>query len=208
MNPSTMHSRTPARGLRRTFLLRVASGLLAVLLAAPAPALAQNLIQFSVGSSTFTRYEVKDDGTGLRTLPLQAFGPHIYATTRSYPLVGRLFTYPAGLGNSNNVFVWCEATGQSKAVTDFQSPLQVLLSGMLWSNDGQDSFVSFLLSNSATGQSFTYRAHVSAADIAWGAGRCQIIFRSGGLVGVRSYFGHDRNRGWSVSDHISVTTEI
>jgi hypothetical protein len=135
-----------------------------MLLAAPAPALAQNLIQFSVG---YTRYEVKDDRTGLTTLPFPQTGaPFIYATTRSYPLVGRLFTYQAGLGNSNNVFVWCEATGQSKAVTDFQSPLGVYPSGRLWSNDGQDSFVSFLLSNSTTGQSFTCRAHVSATDIA------------------------------------------
>jgi hypothetical protein len=167
MTPSNAHPGTAARGLRRAFLLQAACSLFTVLIAAPAPALAQNVIQFTVSASTDSRYEVKDDRTGFRTLPFpQAPGPRINATTRSDYPGGRQFTYPAALGNNNNVFVWSEATGQSKAVTNIQGPLGVVSSGggMLWSNDGLDSFVSFILYNSTT--SFIYRAHVSATAIA------------------------------------------
>ena len=52
MTPSNTHPGTAARGLRRAFLLQAAGGLLAALLAAPAPALAQpDVIHFSVVTS-------------------------------------------------------------------------------------------------------------------------------------------------------------
>ena len=126
----------------------------------------QDLITFSVGYSTFTRYEVWDNGTGLRTLPFpQVPVNRINATTQSDYPGGRQYLYPAALGTNNNVWVWSEATGQSKAVTSIQGPLSVYINSILWSNDGLDSFVSFML-YSSTGQYYTYRAHVSAADIA------------------------------------------
>ena len=70
------------------------------------------------------------------------------ATTRSDYPGGRQYLYiSGGLGNTNNLFAWSEGTGQSKAVTSFQSPTTVSLSAALWSNDGLDSFVSFKLYN-------------------------------------------------------------
>src|SRR5262245_17888172 len=62
MTPSNTNLRTAARWPRRTLLLQAAAGLLAALLAAPTPAPAQGVIQFSVGFSTFTRYRVNDNG--------------------------------------------------------------------------------------------------------------------------------------------------
>jgi hypothetical protein len=53
MTPTNRHTGTAPRGSRRAFLLQAACGLLAALIAAPAPALAQGVIQFSVGASTF-----------------------------------------------------------------------------------------------------------------------------------------------------------
>ena len=48
MTPSNTHPGTAPLGLRRAFLMQAACGLITVLLAAPAPALAQNVIQFSL----------------------------------------------------------------------------------------------------------------------------------------------------------------
>jgi hypothetical protein len=77
----------------------------------------------------------------------------------------------AGKGHNQfslwTIMVWSEVSGQSKALTNFSGPLYVnSVPGARWSNDGQDSFVSFGLFNPTTGQAFIYRAHVSAADIA------------------------------------------
>jgi hypothetical protein len=175
MNPSNCHPCNAARGPWRAFLLRAACGLLTALLVAPAPALAQGLIQFSVGSSTFTRYQVGDDGTGRRTLPFpQTSQNKINATTRSDywngpQYVGRQYLYVGGDGSNTSsgvLMAWSEGTGQSKALTNFPSPYTVYLNLSLWSNDGLDSFVSFTLINTTTNQSYIYRAWVSAADIA------------------------------------------
>ena len=54
MTPSNSHPGAAARGPGPTFLLWATCGLLTYLLAAPAPALAQGLIEFSVGSGTYT----------------------------------------------------------------------------------------------------------------------------------------------------------
>jgi hypothetical protein len=78
--------------------------------------------------------------------------------------VGRQYLYVQP--NTGVLMVWSEATGQSKAVTNFQSPFGVFFGHSRWSNDGLDSFVSFALTNNSTRQSLLYRAHVSAADIA------------------------------------------
>jgi hypothetical protein len=165
MNPSNKHPGTAARGLRRTFVLLAASGLLTALLAAPGPALAQGLIEFSVGASTYTRYQVWDNGTGLRTLPFpQVPYELIHVTTQSYLGVGRLYLYPQADAQSNyNLWVWSEATGTSWPVTNFNNGVQT---NNNWSSDSLDSFFSFTLVNNATGQTSLYRANVSAADIA------------------------------------------
>jgi hypothetical protein len=156
--------------------MQAACGGLTVLLAAPAPALAQNVIQFSLGASTFTRYQVKDDGTGLRTLPFPQVSSEnrINATTGSNywngsQYVGRQYLYvqPDRSGRPAGVLMaWSAATGQSKAVTNFQSPFGVYFGRSLGSNDGLESFISFVLMNESTAQVRLYRAHVSAADIA------------------------------------------
>src|SRR4051794_20410897 len=121
MNPSTMHPRTAARGLRRAFIVLAACGLLTALLVAPAPALAQGVIQFSLGASTFTRYRVNDDGTNLKTLAFPQTGFYrISATTRSDYPGGRQYLYVADDGSntaSGALKAWCEATGQSRALT-------------------------------------------------------------------------------------------
>lgn len=165
MIPSNTHPGTAARGLWQTFLLAV-SGLLTMSLAAPASALAQGVIQFSAGSSASARYRVNDDGTNLQTLAFpQTLNRRIMSTARrDYP-GGRQYLYVQQLGNTNNLFAWSEGTGQSKALTNFQAPLSVRLNAPLWSNDGLDSFVSFQLFNSVTGEYVFYRAHVSATDI-------------------------------------------
>lgn len=161
MNPSNRHPKTAARGLRRAFLLQAACGLLTMLLAAPAPAFAQNVIQFTLGVGT-ARYKVLDNGMGLQSFPFpQDPQSRINSSTRSDYPGGRQYLY-----GSVDVTVWSESTGQSKAVTNFQGALPVVLGSTLWSNDGLDSFVSFNVYNSTTRQSYTYRAHVSATDIA------------------------------------------
>jgi hypothetical protein len=174
MTPSISGPGTVARGPRRAFLLHAASGLLTAVIAASAPAHAQeppNLIEFSVGLSTYTHYEVNDDRTGLRTLSIPYAGSKVYATTRnSYP--GRLYLYavystaPSGQIYSN-IMVWSEATGQSKAVTNFNASAPAnpgVQPGWRWSNDGQDSFISFGLA--AAPWPIVYRASIAAADIA------------------------------------------
>jgi hypothetical protein len=176
MTPSNSHPGTAVRGPRRAFLLRAASVLLTALFTAPAPAVAQNVIQFSVGLGPFTRYEYRDDGTGLRTLAFPSSSElRIDATTRSdyyngSQYIGRQYLYvqPDSSGRpAGTLMVWSEATGQSKALTNFPAPYAVYISGNVWSNDGQDSFVSFILQNETTGQvEYTYRLNCSATDIA------------------------------------------
>jgi hypothetical protein len=95
MTPTNTRPRTAAREPRRAFLLHAASGLLAVLLAAQSPALAQGLIEFSVGVSPYTQYQVRDDGTGLRTLPFSPTSVNrVHATTRSDYPGGRQYLSP------------------------------------------------------------------------------------------------------------------
>src|SRR4051812_6284208 len=96
MTPSNTHPGTAPRGLRRVFLLQAACGLLAALLTAPAPTRAQGLIEFSVTDyNTSTRYQVGDNGAGLRTLPFpQVPYALIHVTAQSYSGVGRLYLYP------------------------------------------------------------------------------------------------------------------
>src|SRR4051794_12939519 len=109
MNPSNMPPRPAAQGLRRAFLLQAAFGLLTVLLAAPAPALAQGVIQFTVGLNTYTRYQVNVDGTGLRPLPFPpTVSNRINATTRSDYPGGRQYLYPS----NGKLMVWSELSGQ------------------------------------------------------------------------------------------------
>jgi hypothetical protein len=147
--------------------MQAACGLLTVLLAAPAPALAQDLIQFSLGlAGGITRYQVKDDGTGLHTQPFPQAPSEVrtYATTSSNYQGGRQYLYvPSDFGT---LMVWSEATGQSKPLTNFPSPYAVQEGHSRWSNDGLDSFISFSVINQSTRQTLLYRAHVSAADIA------------------------------------------
>jgi hypothetical protein len=165
MTTSNRHPGTVARGLGRAFLLQAASGLLSALLAAPAPAVAQDVIQFSVGINTYPQYQVMDNDNGTVPPTLMPFpqvtDPFVHATTQSDYPGGRQYLYiPNG-----NLMVWSEGSG-SKAVTNIQGPLSVSNGAglCLWSNDGQASFVSFVLTNAAK-QTYTYRAQVSAADI-------------------------------------------
>jgi len=179
MTPTNSHPGTTARGPRRAFLLQAALGLLAALIAAPAPALAQNVIQFSVGGGSafdFTRYQVGDDGTNREVLDFpQAPSSRIQATTRNDywdgpQYVGRLYLYSQDDGSNTGygaARVWSEETRQSKAITNFQYPYATGASNPpLWSNDGRDSLISFVLRNKATGESWNCRSQVSAADIA------------------------------------------
>ena len=85
MTPSNRHPVTVARGLRRAFLLQAASGLLAALPRRPAPALAQDVIQFLVGQGTYNQYTVPDAGgqyTQLTSFP--QLQQACYATAQSY----------------------------------------------------------------------------------------------------------------------------
>src|SRR4051794_39824754 len=98
MTPTNSHPGTAARGMRRAFLLQAACGLLTALLATPAHA--QGVIQFSLSSyPSFTRYQVKDDGTGLKTLGFPQSGiARINATTRSdYTSAGQKLRFFKGL---------------------------------------------------------------------------------------------------------------
>jgi hypothetical protein len=221
MTPSNLHSGTAARGLRRAFLLQIASGLLTALFAAPATVPAQNVIQFSLGYSAFTEYQVRDDGSNLRTLPFpQGTMCHtVYASAQSSYPGGRQFLYPQqdGLlpnGNpSYDLMVWSEATGQSKPLTNIHGPLYVYFPSARWSNDGLDSFVSFIL-YTPTNENYTYRAHVSAADIAsptfqpitLGDPRLELVryWGVGGTVGYWYWWNHDGS-GFYYVDAINTT---
>src|SRR4051812_9091091 len=98
MNPIYRNPATAARGTRRAFLLQAACGLLAAMIAAPAPARAQGtLIQFGVlTGSIWPQYQVRDAGTGLQQLPFpedRQLGARISATTRSDYPGGRQYLY-------------------------------------------------------------------------------------------------------------------
>jgi hypothetical protein len=172
MSSSNRHPGTAARRLRRAFFLQAGCGLIAALLAAPAPALAQGVIHFSLSGGTITQYKVSDDGTGLQTLTLipQESDPRVVATTQSGYPGGRQYLYPVYSPTGSvyrNWRVWSEGTGQSKPVISINGPLYGYGGGSgRWSNDGLDSFISFCLYDPATGHYYTYRAHVSATDIA------------------------------------------
>src|SRR4051794_25258509 len=119
MTASNKHPGTAARGLRRAFL-QAARGLLAVLLAIPAPALAQDVILFTVGYSTFTQYTVPSSGG--TAMPLTSLGtPSVHATTRSDYPGGRQFLFANGTSPNRKVMVWSESSGQLTAVTNFQT---------------------------------------------------------------------------------------
>jgi hypothetical protein len=212
MTPSNTHPRTAVRGPRRAFLLQAACGLLTALLAAPAPALAQGVIHFTQGVGIpYPLYRVNDDGTNLQQLtsfPQILNSPHVYASAQSGYPGGRQFLYtqtdgqlPNG-GASYDLMAWSEGTGQSKAVTNIHGPLYVEYSSgtARWSNDGLDSFVSFLLFNFATGEYYTYRAHISATDITsptfqpitLGDPRLELVKYWGvGAVGYDYWWNHD-----------------
>jgi hypothetical protein len=217
MTPTNTHPGPVARGLRRTFLLRAAIGLLSALLAAPAPALAQGVIHFNVGPITPAQYVVNDDGTNLQQLTPspQGGGPSSFETAQdNYP--GRLYlnlqfgNLPSG-GIYANTWVWSDATGQSKAVTNFNGPVYYgsVIPGPRWSNDGQDSFVSFGLLNYTTGQVSIYRAWVSATEIAsptyqpvspldLGTPRLQYVAQWTNNNGVSYWWSHDGSRFYYV----------
>jgi hypothetical protein len=171
MTASNRHLGTAARRLLRALLVQAACCLITAILAAPARA--QNVIQFSLTSNTATEYKVRDDGTGLQTL---SFPPvivnKVYATAQSSYPGGRQYLYPHQNGllpNGNpsyDLMAWSEGSGQSRALTNIHGPLYVDLSSARWSNDGLDSFVSLRLFNFATNEQYTYRAHVSATDLA------------------------------------------
>jgi Tol biopolymer transport system component len=157
--------------------MQAACGLLTVLLAAPAPAPAQGVIHFVEGIyPTDPLYRINGDGTSLQLTSFpqsQASGYHVYGTAQSSYAGGRQFLYTRADGQMPNgnpsvdLMVWNEGTGQSKAITNIHGPLYLDLStAPRWSNDGLDSFVSFILSNPVTKETSTYRAHVSATDIA------------------------------------------
>src|SRR5262249_34696511 len=136
-----------------------------------------NLIEFSVlTGSPFPQYEVRDDGTGLHQLafPQNATGRYFSTTSSSYP-GGRQYLYSQQYGTVKsgrntyglyNLLAWSEGSGQSKAPPNSTTPISAGASTSRWSNDGLDSFVSFVMFNAVTTQSATYRAHISAADIA------------------------------------------
>jgi hypothetical protein len=149
-------------------------GLLLALLAAPVPAIAQGMgvIYYRSGSPTTPTYQVNGDGTGQR---LVATTPEIQRPTSraDYP-GGRLFfwnqpvgTVPATTQQYGNIMVWNQA-GNTKPVTAFTGPLYTTTwyTRNKWSNDGQDTFFSFYVYDSATARYHVYRANVTAAEVA------------------------------------------
>jgi hypothetical protein len=87
------------------------------------------------------------------------------STRSDYP-GGRQYLHGAG-ATAGDVWVWSESSQQSIQVTDLKTSMY-LPSSSLWSNDGQDSFISFWLYDYSTNPTtnYLYRAHVSASDIA------------------------------------------
>jgi hypothetical protein len=173
MTSSDRHSGTATGSVRLAFLLPAAGALLAALLAAAAPALAQGptgVIHFR--TPDFTHYLVNGDGSNAPAV-FPAPASTTYSTTwDNYS--GHLYlhfrddgTIPGDVDPYGNIMVWSDAAGQSKAVTEIHGPLYVISgNNARWSNDGLDSFVSFNLHDPATGLNAIYRAHVTAADIA------------------------------------------
>jgi hypothetical protein len=204
MTPSNTHPGTSVRALRRAFLLQAVSGLLTALLAAPAPIFAQDVIHFIHGPSPYPLYKVNDDGTNLQQLTSfpQVGTYHVYASAQSSYPGGRQFLYPLQVvyGGPYNLMVWSEVSGQSKPLTNINGPLYVNFASARWSNDGLDSFVSFTLWNSVTNEYSTYRAHVSATDIAsptfqpitLGDSRLELVKYWGvGVLGYWYWWNHD-----------------
>jgi hypothetical protein len=82
-----------------------------------------------------------------------------------------------------------------------------------WSNDGLDSFVSFILWNASTNENYTYRAHVSATEIAsptfqpitLGDPRLELVryWGVGGTVGNWYWWNHDGS-GFCYVDSINA----
>lgn len=214
MTPSNRHPQSMSRSTRRAFILQAACGLLAMLLAAPAPALAQDLIHFKVvTTANTTQYEVEDDGANLQPLLIPFTSGQVnLSTARSDYSGGRQYLYTQSQSQGrkkkntvqyNDIRVWSQGSGQSKDLTNFPAPLSASAYFGRWSNNGQDSFVSFMVYDGTTGVSRIYRALVSADEIASPSfvaisslsdPRLELVqdVGAGGYIGC--WWGHDGSR--------------
>src|SRR5436305_838833 len=96
MTPTNSIPGTASRGPRRVLPLLALSGLIAASLAAPAPAPAQGVIEFSVYiGSPWPVYEARADGTGFFSqVPIpQTVSTRTFSTARSDYPGGRQYHY-------------------------------------------------------------------------------------------------------------------
>ncbi len=159
---------------------RALSSAFALLVAMTTAARAQNLgtIYFA-GSSDGTTldglYSIAGDGTN-KTKVLDG-NPFFYSpTSRSDYPGGRRFVATVPRGNSVvyqgrtyscGSIVLLNAAGNSTPITDFPGPVIIESSfpASSWSNDGQDSFLSFVALDTAQGRYIHYRTLVTADEM-------------------------------------------
>lgn len=129
----------------------------------------EGTIFFSVNGAM---HSVDGNGTNYAPLPVEGGRPSglTYPNGRLFlarPQVGLIPDHPTGAGYAD--VIANDATGGSVQVTDFRGPLWVLSAAPAqWSNDNQDTFISFSAYDSATGLYRVYRAWVTGLDITTG----------------------------------------
>src|SRR5262249_44565393 len=144
------------------------ASLLALATIAQDRAQAQGTIYFSVNGQS-SLYSVDGNGNYFTTYSTPTGVP---SGRSDYP-TGRLFLTRPGIGTIPGTGITYtdvlahDITGSTVQVTNFRGPLWVVaLSLVQWSNDSQDTFISFCVYDANTGLYNQYRAWVSGQDIA------------------------------------------